>query len=304
MSPIFWQCSVLLHASNHIHYIEKLLMKHVSKPKKRIVSFFIEFRLHGYAKEYAKWVKSRAHSEAKRLGIKSLKGKKEVPHIALFGQAETNDIKGVISRVEGISHKYTLVPFRIGGFSRFDRKIRKVLNLDVDPSPKLKQLRWELAQSFLEICKTDKPWDKRDREGYKFHSAIKIIENVNGSKFDKLCDYVESHCGLKDYERYRKQHKKRHKKQLKISIIDKLLVFMRKHFAKMEEEDPYVSQHLLRITILVKGRIRSEYDLVLKRLLNRREARSRALWRVTISKFRELQGLPFLAVGSLGGTKR
>jgi HD-GYP domain-containing protein (c-di-GMP phosphodiesterase class II) len=259
-------------------------MKYVSKPRKRMAAFFIEFRLHGYAKEYAKWVKSRAHSEAKRLGIKRLKEKKEVPHIALFGQAETDDIKGVISRVERIGHKYTLVPFRIHGFSRFDKKIRKVLNLDVDPSPKLKQLRWELAQSLLEISKTDKPWDKWNRGGYKFHSAIIIIENVDESKFDKLCDYVESHCGLKDYEQYRKR--------LKINIIDKLLVFMRKNFRKLEEEDPYISQHLLRVTILVKGRIRSEYDLVLKRLLNRKEARSKALWRVTINKFRGLQGLP------------
>ena len=94
----------------------------------------------------------------------------------------------------------------------------------------------------------------------------------------------KAHCGLKDYERYRKR--------LKITIIDKLLVFIRKHFGKMEDGDPYISQHLLRITILIKGRIQSEYDLVLKRLLNRKEARSEALWRVTINKFRELRGLP------------
>ena len=125
-----------------------------------MAAFFIEFRLHGYAKEYAKWVKSRAHSEAKRLGIKRLKEKKEVPHITLFGQAETDDIKGVISRVGIIGHKYTLVPFRIDGFGRFYGKIRKVLYLDVDPSKKLKQFRWELAQSLLEISKKEKPWDK------------------------------------------------------------------------------------------------------------------------------------------------
>jgi len=49
----------------------------------------------------------------------------------------------------------------------------------------------------------------------------------------------------------------------------------------------------LRITVLgARGRIVCEYDLVLKRLLNRREALSKYWWRKTINRLRELRGLP------------
>jgi hypothetical protein len=58
-------------------------------------------------------------------------------------------------------------------------------------------------------------------------------------------------------------------------------------------EEPNINQHLLRITVLGSGgKIVCEYDLVLKRLLNRREALSKFWWRRTINRLRELQGLP------------
>jgi 2'-5' RNA ligase len=54
-----------------------------------------------------------------------------------------------------------------------------------------------------------------------------------------------------------------------------------------------INQQLLRVTVLNKDRkILREYDLVLKRWLNRRQALSGRWWRRTISKSRELQGLP------------
>jgi 2'-5' RNA ligase len=50
------------------------------------------------------------------------------------------------------------------------------------------------------------------------------------------------------------------------------------------KEEPNINQYLLRITILGKGgRIVSEYDLVLKRILNRRQALSKRIWKKTIS---------------------
>jgi calcineurin-like phosphoesterase family protein len=61
----------------------------------------------------------------------------------------------------------------------------------------------------------------------------------------------------------------------------------------MAKQQPRFAQHLVRITILGKGRrIIREYDLILQRWLNRREALSRRLWQKTIDKLRELQGLP------------
>jgi 2'-5' RNA ligase len=53
------------------------------------------------------------------------------------------------------------------------------------------------------------------------------------------------------------------------------------------KEKPNIDQHLLRITIIGKGgRIVCEYDLMLKRLLNRREALSGQVWKKTIFRLK------------------
>jgi 2'-5' RNA ligase len=49
------------------------------------------------------------------------------------------------------------------------------------------------------------------------------------------------------------------------------------------KEVPNINQYLLRITIIGKGsKIVAEYDLMLKRILNRRQALSKRIWRKTI----------------------
>jgi len=61
----------------------------------------------------------------------------------------------------------------------------------------------------------------------------------------------------------------------------------------MKKEVPHINQHLLRITVLNKDRkILREYDLMLKRWLDRRQALSGYWRKKTINKLRELQGLP------------
>ena len=60
-----------------------------------------------------------------------------------------------------------------------------------------------------------------------------------------------------------------------------------------KKEKPHINQHLVRITVLNnRRRIEREYDLMFQRWLSRREALSRYLWRKTINRLRELQGLP------------
>jgi len=55
-----------------------------------------------------------------------------------------------------------------------------------------------------------------------------------------------------------------------------------------EREEPNINQYLLRITILKREKILYEYDLILKKLLNRRQALSRYWFNKTMSKFKEL----------------
>ncbi|HUV80663.1 MAG TPA: 2'-5' RNA ligase family protein [Candidatus Bathyarchaeia archaeon] len=52
------------------------------------------------------------------------------------------------------------------------------------------------------------------------------------------------------------------------------------------KEIPYINQYLLRITILRNGKILHDFDLMLKRLLNRRAALSNRIWKKTILRFK------------------
>jgi hypothetical protein len=163
----------------------------------------------------------------------------------LYGPGKTEDIRKVISAVEKVGRKYSLVPFKVKGFGYFD-KTPKVIYFDISPSKELEDLRWELSQELRRVS-TGQSWDSR--RNHSFHATI-AFRDID-TKFNKIWSYLKS------------------------------------------REKPDISQHLLRITVIgTRGRIVCEYDLVLKRLLNRREALSKFWWRKTINRLRELQGLP------------
>jgi 2'-5' RNA ligase len=199
---------------------------------------------------------------------------KEVPHITLFGPAETNDIRRVTSAITNIGQKYTLVPFKIGGFSIF-KKPNKVIYLDVIPSPQLEQFRWGLAYNLMPVCRSYSEYDTG--RVYKFHSTIKICHSIDDNRFNTLCEYIENKCSLKDYERD------------KMSFLERLVDSAKERLFREEEMERSIGQHLLRVTVLGKGRrILFEYDLILRQLLNRGQALHKDIWGKTISKFKEL----------------
>lgn len=206
-----------------------------------MVGFLVEFRMHGYAKEYAKEV---VYSVAKKYKVRGVTRKRVVPHITLYGPAKTDDIRKVISAVEKVGRQYTLVPFKIKGFDYFD-KIPKVVYFDIFPSQELEDLRWKLSQELNKVA-NGQSWDSGRK--YSFHATI-AFRDID-AKFTNIWSYLKN------------------------------------------REEPNINQHLLRITVLGNsGKIVCEYDLVLKRSLNRRQALSRYWGRRTINRLRELQGL-------------
>ena len=205
--------------------------------------FLIEFRLHGYAKNYTKEL---IYDVAKRFRVKGVTRRRAVPHITLYGPSETDNIKAVISKVNEIGRECTLVPFKIKGFGYFDNGKNKVIYLDIDPSLELEALRWELARGLSRIS-TPQPWDTERQFAFHATVAFKDIDK----KFNAIWSYIK------------------------------------------KKEELNINQHLLRITILGANRkILYEHDLMLKKLLNRRQALSKYRWRKTINKFKELRGLP------------
>lgn len=205
--------------------------------------FLIEFRLHGYAKEYTKGI---ICDVAKKFRVRGVTKRRPVPHISLYGPSETDNIEKIASEVGKIGRKSTLVLFKIKGFGYFKEE-HKVIYLDIDPSSELKELRWELAQRLSRIS-TPQPWDMHRK--FHFHAAI-AFKDID-EKFDKIWSYIKA------------------------------------------KEEPNINQDLLRITILDASsrKIAYEYDLILKKLLNRKQALGRYWWNKTINRFRELQGLP------------
>lgn len=249
------------------------------------VSFLVQFRLRGYAKKYAKWARARSLREAKKLGVRKLRQPRFVPHITVFGPAEAHNLRNVVREVERIGRKYTSIPFRLGiKRGEFQREDANWLYLDVHLSHDLEQFRYELAQSLLRlerlIYDTCQPYDHKPK--YKFHCSIGKYNPRDNAEFEKLSDYAEDKCSLEAF------------KQRRISVFGRLLNIVKKYvFRTEEEEDTGIRQHLLRVTILGRGgRIQAEYDLVLGRVLSRREALSERLWRKTIEEFKELRSPP------------
>jgi len=179
---------------------------------------------------------------------------KSPPHMTLYGPSEMTSILGALAAIERVGKRYTLVPFEVKDFAWFDGKKKRVVHAGIATSPELKKLRQELAVELNKISLSNQCWDRDTSSSYKFHTTIAIIGH---------------------------DHKDRDRKFNQIW-----------HHLKTKEA-PHIKQHLLRITVLNKdSKILREYDLVLKRWLNRRQALSRHWWRRTISKLRELQGLP------------
>jgi calcineurin-like phosphoesterase family protein len=247
-------------------------------------SFFVEFRVQGFAKQYAKWVNTRIHREARRLRIRRLKERRFVSHIALFGPARTNNLRRVIAEVERTCRKYTLVPFKIGGFDNFQNPEANWLYLDVEPSSDLEQLRYELAQNLLRseriIYDTCQSFDHSSK--CKFHSSIGKYAPRDKDKFERLLDFAKTKCSLEAFRQHR------------ASIFVRLFNVIKRYIFRVEEDNnPNISLCLLRVTVLGKGsRIQCEYDLVLKKLLSRREALSRYWYHRSIERLKELLNPP------------
>ena len=226
-------------------------------------SFLVEFRLRGYAKEYAEWASANVLRKANGLGITELSGRRFVSHVTLFGSAKTDNLKQVVSKIERIRKYYlraqphTLIPFKIKGIDFFDRPNKTIIFLSVNPSQELEQLRWELAQNLIKVSSEYPPWDTM--QTFEFHSTVGIFQST--TYVQQLRSYAETECGLSAFKQ-----------------------------SRTDNDNPSINLNLLRITLLGNdNHIHCEYDLVLKKLLSRNEALNKYWGERTIEKLRELQ---------------
>jgi 2'-5' RNA ligase len=147
--------------------------------------YLIEFRLHGYAKKYAKRLICEV---ARKFRVKGVTRKRPVPHITLFGPFTTRYEREMISEVEDIGRKYFLVPFKLKGFNYFDKKINKTIYIDINPSEKLGEIRWEIAKRLLKITRTKPVYDAKEK--YSFHTTI-AFRDID-RQFPKIWGHTKS----------------------------------------------------------------------------------------------------------------
>jgi 2'-5' RNA ligase len=147
-----------------------------------MTSFYVDFRLSGYAKTHAR---NLIWDVSKRFRVNGMTRRRPVPHVTLYDTSTARDMRDVVHAVEKVGRRYTLVPFTIRGFDRFPNK--RVIYLDIKASQTMKQLRAELARE-LNSLTTSRP-QSTDLE-YRFHATIAFKDL--GNKFEPIWDYIST----------------------------------------------------------------------------------------------------------------
>ncbi len=142
--------------------------------------YLVEFRFHGRAKRYALALSKEI---SKKFKVKRVLRRGRPPHITLYGSFSARDEKELIKRFVWVCKRFDLVKFKVRGFSHIDRS---VVQLDIKPSRKLRELREALAVELNQFCEAQE-WDKPGN--FIFHAtlAFKDIEK----KFDRIWRYLE-----------------------------------------------------------------------------------------------------------------
>jgi 2'-5' RNA ligase len=147
-----------------------------------MTSFYVEFRLSGYAKTHAR---SLIWDVSRKFRVNGMTRRRPVPHVTLYPTSSARNMRDVVHAVEKVGRRYTLVPFSIRRFDRFTDK--RVIYLDIEASQTMKQLRAELAWE-LNSLTSGRP-ESTDLD-YPFHATIAFKDL--GSKFEPIWDYIST----------------------------------------------------------------------------------------------------------------
>lgn len=147
--------------------------------------FFVEFRFYGYPKRY---LRRLTWQIARDFRVRGAIRKRPVPHMALYGNSTTSNIRHVFTAIEKVARQYTLVPFSVKGFDwREDDEGRKVVAANIIASPVLQKLRQELARE-LSIVSEPGRWDTHT--DYWFHCTL-AFKDID-AKFDRIWRFVDA----------------------------------------------------------------------------------------------------------------
>ncbi len=143
--------------------------------------YLIEFRFQG--KEKAE-IKQKIYALDKKFNLGFVKSKKPIPHISLAGPLTTNKERKLIQDFESICSSTPFCSFKVNGYGFFEEK--GVVYIRIDPSEKLKLLRWELSQRLAPYCELK---DFDHEKEFIFHATLAL--KLSGPEFRKIKRHIE-----------------------------------------------------------------------------------------------------------------
>ncbi len=145
--------------------------------------YLIEFRFIHYPTK--KKIKRLIWHVDKKFHLRRAKYARPVPHISLAGPLTTNNETRLIKDFHAVCSRHPLMKFKVKGFNVF--KDNRVVYLDIKPSTRLEDYRWDLAEKIKPYCQL-RPHDRK-KEFY-FHSTIAM--KLSPHKYDMIKKYVQN----------------------------------------------------------------------------------------------------------------
>ena len=154
-------------------------------------NYLIEYRFQGSSKHDIRRMILRLTN---KFHLHYAQPKRPVPHITLVGGFTTSDEKQLVKDFASHCAATPLCRFTVNGFGYFHDP--RVVFIDINPSDKLKQFRWSLAQRLKRYCNL-KSYDYQ--EEFAFHATLALRLGV--SDFIKVRRYIDNQPKPK-YEHY------------------------------------------------------------------------------------------------------
>jgi len=208
--------------------------------------YLIELRLDGTAKNVTR---NLTYKIAKKFHVKGNIRKKPVPHVTLFGPFHTRQMTDVIQSIKDVGMQFSSLDYKVDGFNYFEKK-KTFLKIPVGKKKSVIYLNIIPHESLISCQKI---------------LAKRLFPITNTSEFDNPKDdfYFHATIAMKDIS-----HK-----------FDKIWEYLDNLGINFEDS-------CYRLTLLQEGKIMYEFDLTMKKLLNRRQSLNRNL-KFKIQKQRE-----------------
>lgn len=198
----------------------------------------------------------------------------KVPHLTLIYNFRPDNIAPHVlgQMIASVARKYGRLRYRYDGFEIKKGKRGYVLAFKIMPSIELRKFRYDLYKTLkshiLEDTRTS-DFNQNGEEDYWFHAAIAFQMDINAAKrAEKFINKKSSRPMAKGF-----------------------LGFFKSVEQRTPNNHPIIDSEVVRIPIIMDMRIAYEYDTLLGKVLNRKEALSGEYTRQTLSKYRELENI-------------